>query len=665
MSRRFKLLTFILIVLLAAFIPGHVLSQELGSISGNVTDDSTGLPLAGATVAAKKTDHLFGNQAFTDELGNYTIPELPAGDYIVVAFKEGYHFEIYNNTQKEDSATLVQVVAGQNTPDINFSLTPKSEPQPGSISGNVTDDSTGLPLANAVVVAHKLGTYFAKNASTDESGNYTIHELPAGNYIVGACREGYRCELYDNTQKEESATVVVVVADQNTPNINFALTAKEAPPEFGSISGTVTDFDTGEPIEGAILVAFDVIHHLEEYHSKARTDSNGNYTIDNLFPSEYRVIVWAEGYNFEVYPETVAVGPGEDVVGINFQLKKKQKGAIAGNVTEKGSGTPLKALVLAHQIEGRGFGRTCTDSTGHYIIEDLPEGQYKVITFAREHHPAVYPEPVPVIGGQTTDGINFELELLPLELTGIIKGTVTDDSTAAPLPKAVIVAFAKHEDHHIVRFTFSQEDGSYALMHLPTIPFYVAAWAKGYMAELYNDAHKIEDATQVTPDAFGIDFALTPKTEHPLVVSGNTILSGNNSPLAGVIVSAFERDGALASASFSLPDGCFYLDGLSFESYNLGVSSTQGNASNYSVDLMNGDNYSANLSLAGSFRGDLTGDSNVNLGDIIAMVNAIFKSMNPPPVQLGDVNCDNNVNLGDIVYLVNFIFKGSSAPCNP
>lgn len=157
-----------------------------------------------------------------------------------------------------------------------------------------------------------------------------------------------------------------------------------------------------------------------------------------------------------------------------------------------------------------------TDETGHYLIENLPEGRYKVIAFAREHHPAVYPEPVSVIGGQITDGINLELELLPLELTGIIKGTVTNDSTGAPLPKALIVAFAKtNEGRHVVRFTYSQEDGTYALMHLPQIPFYVAAWARGYMAELYNDAHRIEDATKVTPDASGIDFALTLKTEHP------------------------------------------------------------------------------------------------------------------------------------------------------
>lgn len=565
MSRRFKLLTFILIVLLAAFIPGQVLSQEHGSISGNVTDDSTGQPLAGATVVAKKTDHLFGSQALTDEFGNYTIGELPAGDYIVVAFKEGYHFEIYNNTQKEDSVTLVHVNAGQNTPDINFSLTPK-----------------------------------------------------------------------------------------------------ETPPNLGSISGTVTDFETGEPIPGAILVAFDLIHHLEEYHSKARTDSSGNYTIENLFPSKYKVIAWAEGYNFEVYPETVAVGPGQHVTSINFQLKKKQRGAIAGNVIEKGSGLPLHALVIAHQVEGRGYGRALTDSTGHYLIENLPEGRYKVIAFAREHHPAVYPEPVPVIGGQITDGINLELELLPLELTGVISGTITDDTTGSPLSSALIVAFAKTEEgHHIVRFTFSAEDGTYELKHLPMIPMYVAAWAKGYMAELYNDAHRIEDATKVTPDASGIDFALTPKTEHPLVVSGNTILSNNNSPLAGVIVNAFESDGSLASAAFSLPDGCFYLDGLNFESYNLAVTSTQGNASTYAVDMMNGDNYSANLSLANSFRGDLNGDSKVNLTDIMVCVNAIFKSMNPPPVQMGDVNCNNKVDLGDIIYLVNFVFKGGSAPCNP
>lgn len=541
----------------------------------------------------------------------------------------------------------------------------------GSISGNVIDDSTGLPLANAIVVAHKLGSMFVNKGTSDGSGNYTIPELPAGNYIVGACREGYLCELYDNTQKPESATLVQVNAGQNTPDINFALTAKELLLEFGSISGTVTDFDTGEPIPGAILVAIDVVHHLEEYHSKARTDSSGNYSIYPLFPSKYKVLAWAFGYEPAVYPETVTVGPGQNVVGINFQLKKKPKGAIAGNVTEKVAdgilipAIPLHALVIAHQIEGRGFGQAFTDSSGHYVIENLPEGKYKVMAFAKEHYPAVYPEPVPVVGGQITDGINFELEHLPLELTGVISGTVIDETTSLALPNALIVAFAKLEDHHVVRFTFSKEDGTYELTHLPNIPFYVASWAKGYMAELYKDAHRIEDATQVTPDASGIDFTLTPKTENLLVVSGATILSANNSPLPGVLVNAFETAGNLASAAFSLPDGCFYLEGLNFGSYNLGVSSTQGNAQVYSVDLSYGDNYQTNLNLAAALRGDLNADSKVNLTDIMVFVKAVFRTMNPPPLQMGDVNCDSRVNLGDIIYLVSFVFKAGTAPCNP
>ncbi|OGC77411.1 MAG: hypothetical protein A2145_01855 [candidate division Zixibacteria bacterium RBG_16_40_9] len=665
MSRRIKLLTLTLVVLLLGLTPGFLWAQELGSISGTVTDDSTGLPLANAVVVAHKMGSMFANKAFTDPSGNYTIPELPVGNYRVGACREGYQCEFYDNTQKPESATVVQVNAGQNTPHINFALTPKAAPPGlGSLSGNVIDDTTFAPLPGVYVTAISASNHMpAGHAVTGENGNYKIMELEEGDYYVFACKEGYICEFYDNAPNKENATLVHVTAGQDTPNINFALLPKLEPP-FGSISGTVTDFDTGEPIACAIVVAIDVEHHLE-YHSKAKTDSSGNYTIANLFPGKYKVLAWAFGYEFAVYPETVTVAPGEDVVGINFQLKKKQTGAIAGNVTEKGSGTPLKALVLAHQIEGRGFGQALTDETGHYLIENLPEGKYKVIAFAKEHHPAVYPEPVPVIGGQITDGINLELELLPLELTGVISGTVTDESTSVPLPQALIVAFAKTEEHHLVRFTFSKEDGTYELTHLPHIPFYVACWAKGYMAELYNNVHRLEDATLVTPDASGIDFALTSKTEHPLVVSGATILAANNSPLAGVLVNAFERTGGIASAAFSLPDGYFYLEGLSFENYDLGVASTHGNTGVYSVDLSYGDNYQASLNLAAALRGDLNGDSKVNLTDIMVMVNALFRSMNPPPLQIGDVNCDTKVNLGDIIYLVNFVFKTGTPPCNP
>ncbi len=61
--------------------------------------------------------------------------------------------------------------------------------------------------------------------------------------------------------------------------------------------------------------------------------------------------------------------------------------------------------------------------------------------------------------------------------------------------------------------------------------------------------------------------------------------------------------------------------------------------------------------------GDVSGDTIVDLSDIIFKVNYIFKGgLLPLPLCSGDDNADGKVNLTDIIYEVNYIFKGGPAP---
>jgi len=68
----------------------------------------------------------------------------------------------------------------------------------------------------------------------------------------------------------------------------------------------------------------------------------------------------------------------------------------------------------------------------------------------------------------------------------------------------------------------------------------------------------------------------------------------------------------------------------------------------------------------GYIPGDANGDSTVNIGDAVAIVNYIFKGgPAPDPLEAGDANCDGAVNIGDAVYLINYIFKGGPPPGCP
>ena len=62
--------------------------------------------------------------------------------------------------------------------------------------------------------------------------------------------------------------------------------------------------------------------------------------------------------------------------------------------------------------------------------------------------------------------------------------------------------------------------------------------------------------------------------------------------------------------------------------------------------------------------GDVNGDWNVTIGDVVHMINFLFKhGPDPfPALQAGDINCNGVVDIGDVIYLINYLFKGGPAP---
>lgn len=64
-------------------------------------------------------------------------------------------------------------------------------------------------------------------------------------------------------------------------------------------------------------------------------------------------------------------------------------------------------------------------------------------------------------------------------------------------------------------------------------------------------------------------------------------------------------------------------------------------------------------------RGDANADGVIDLGDVVYILNYLFKGgPAPDPLAAGDANCDGLVDLGDVVYLLNYLFKaGPPPPC--
>jgi hypothetical protein len=60
--------------------------------------------------------------------------------------------------------------------------------------------------------------------------------------------------------------------------------------------------------------------------------------------------------------------------------------------------------------------------------------------------------------------------------------------------------------------------------------------------------------------------------------------------------------------------------------------------------------------------GDVTGDGVADIGDVIYLINYLYKGGSPPdPLANGDVNADCLVDVGDVVYFINYLFKNGDA----
>jgi uncharacterized surface anchored protein len=279
----------------------------------------------------------------------------------------------------------------------------------GSITGVVTDSATGLPIFHANVMAMRSnGPGMGAHATTDSFGVYTINNLPAGNYAVKASAQGYCHRMYP--------TPVAVVAGQTTVDINFALApiTTPPPPGSGSISGVVTDSATGLPIYNAMVTAC----RTNSCGTRAFTDSNGVYTIQNLTEGNYQVIANARNYRTKHYPTPVAVVSGQTTANIDFALVASNTppppanpGTISGVVTDSTTGLPIAgAIVVAHNR--RFTKRAITGADGTYTITNLRAGNYRVSARADGYLCKMYPDPVIVIGGANTPDINFSLVLI-------------------------------------------------------------------------------------------------------------------------------------------------------------------------------------------------------------------------------------------------------------
>jgi autotransporter-associated beta strand protein len=176
-----------------ALVPG-------GVVQGTITDATSGLPVAGASVSLlDPVTHAIVASAATNASGQYQATGVAPGTYSVLIEEPAHQM-----------TELTGVVVKGNSSVLSGTLSAKSTVVHGTVS-----DSSGRPLARATVtVVNGLGeTMYA--AMTAADGTWATDELPPGNYTVTVSATGYHAA--------PAALALAVGVPQSVPSVHWAI----------------------------------------------------------------------------------------------------------------------------------------------------------------------------------------------------------------------------------------------------------------------------------------------------------------------------------------------------------------------------------------------------------------------------------------------------------
>jgi len=295
-----------------------------------------------------------------------------------------------------------------------------------------------------------------------------------------------------------------------------------------SISGKVTDVDSGEGIEG---IGIFVYNNAYDIKAIGTTDSNGDYSI-TVFPSgEYYVgTANFQGYldkwygdvdpNDCIYP-IIHVEVPDDTPNIDFALA--MGGSLSGQVISTSSGEELEDIqITVRDTDYSNSKYARTDSSGNFTINGLPTGDYYIRTYNyvgyidEYYSDSLGTDNATVIhleAPNSISGIDFALED-----GGTISGHVTDVSNGEPLEEIdVSASYAGGNSVYVTKSDYTDSEGNYTITGLPTGNYRISTTYSFsnptvYINEYYDDVLNSQSATLVsvnapnnTPD---IDFAL-------------------------------------------------------------------------------------------------------------------------------------------------------------
>ena len=396
--------------------------------------DTSGAAVAGANVAVYPSDGESAlDETTTGEDGSYALSFTAQEDEAPEALRLTFDAEGYAPEEATIDFAASITYNAELTPDAGDGDGDENgeddDPAEATASGTVIDANTDGPIEGATITSTAEGAeLFTTTTAADGTyeASFTVEDEPS-EITVAATAEGY-----------EDAEQTVAFAEAMTAD--FALDAVDSSTE-ASISGTVTDEDTGDPIEGASITG---AAGGEELFSTT-TGSDGTYgatfTVEDE-PTEITLTASAAGYEDE--EETVAFAESMTADVALQPVDTSTEATISGVVTDGETGDPVEAVTVKGEAQGTELFSVTTAADGSYAatftVEEEPD-ELAVTATAGGYEEG---QQTVAFGEEMT--ADFQLQPVDTSTEASISGTVTDEDTGDPIESAAISGLADGAD---------------------------------------------------------------------------------------------------------------------------------------------------------------------------------------------------------------------------
>lgn len=233
----------------------------------------------------------------TDKDGYFEILNVPAGRQVIRAEIGGYKTAFQIVDLKKDEVKDVGGIKAINC---------------GQITGIASDIETKKPIENVKITA-LISNYSSESkpdnpniphiTKTNGMGQYSIL-VPAGYYLVTTMKDGYAQDSRE-----------ILVNELSTAPCDFQLTPKDE--NKGEVKGEVKAVLSDGTIVPVPYATILIENEANSYF--AMSDLNGEYSITDIIPGEYKATAESSGYGKQE-KEKVMVEAGK-TTQLNFELK--------------------------------------------------------------------------------------------------------------------------------------------------------------------------------------------------------------------------------------------------------------------------------------------------------------------------------------------------------